>query len=100
MIGRLLILATLAVLLSGCIMVPLALVGPATSGFTTASIMQSAITQSASYLVKQKTGKTVTEHAFTVIGNSQETIDKITNDELLRTYVPQEESTSLKFTPY
>ena len=57
MIRRLLILATLGALLSGCLMVPLALVGPATSGFTTASIMQSAVTQSASYLVKQKTNR-------------------------------------------
>ena len=43
MFRRLLILTTLGVLLSGCYMVPMALVGPATSGFTTASLVQASI---------------------------------------------------------
>ena len=97
MIFRLLMIATVGFVLSGCIMVPLAFVGPAASGFSTASIMQTAATQTASYLVKQKTGKTVTEHAFNVIDNNKQTIDSITNTVLQSTYLPQEnDTTSLK----
>ena len=59
MFNRLLAIATLGVLLSGCYMVPMALVGPATSGFSTASLLQSGVSTSTSYLVKAKTGKTL-----------------------------------------
>tara|TARA_B100001179_G_C18278924_1_gene270149 strand:- start:191 stop:481 length:291 start_codon:yes stop_codon:yes gene_type:complete len=68
MIKRLLLLTTLGVLLSGCFMVPMALVGPAVSGFSTASITQSAFTTGASYMVKKNTGKTIAEHAYEAIG--------------------------------
>ena len=47
MLKRLLLLTTLGVILSGCYMVPMALVGPAVSNWSTASIMQSAATTSA-----------------------------------------------------
>ena len=67
MIKRLFLLTTLGVLLSGCFMVPLAFVGPAVSGFSTASIAQSAVTTGASYMVKKSTGKTIAEHAFNAI---------------------------------
>ena len=67
MIKRLLMLATLGVLLSGCYMVPMALIGPASSGFSTASIIQSGVTTSAGYLVQKSTGKTIAEHAFDII---------------------------------
>ena len=71
MIKRLLLLTTLGVMLSGCFMVPMAFVGPAVSGFSTASIAQSAISTGASYMVKKSTGKTIAEHAFNaVIGDS------------------------------
>ena len=71
MIKRLLLLTTLGVMLTGCFMVPLAFVGPAVSGFSTASIAQSAVTTGASYMVKKSTGKTIAEHAFNaVIGDS------------------------------
>jgi len=50
--------------MSGCYMVPLAFIGPATSGFTTSSVMQAAVTSSANHIVKKATGKTFTEHAF------------------------------------
>ena len=56
----------------------MALIGPATSGFTTASIIQSGVTTGANYLVKKSTGKTITEHAF-------ETINK---DILQQSYLP------------
>ena len=64
MVKRLLLITTLGVLLSGCFVAPLALIGPATSGFTTASIIQSGVTTGANYMVKKSTGKTITEHAF------------------------------------
>ena len=64
MFKRLFLLTMLGVLLSGCFMAPMALIGPAASGFTTASIVQSGVTSGANYLVKRSTGKTITEHAF------------------------------------
>ena len=67
MINRLLILTALCVMLSGCFMVPMAFVGPAVSGFSTASIAQSAVTTGASYMVKKNTGKSVAEHAYGII---------------------------------
>ena len=58
----------LGVMLSGCFMVPMAFIGPAISGFSTASIGQSVITTGASYMVKKNTGKTISEHAYEAIG--------------------------------
>ena len=80
MIKKLLVLATLSVMLSGCFMVPMALLGPAVSGFSTASLAQSAVTTGASYMVKKNTGKTITEHAF----------DTINPDILKQSYIPKE----------
>ena len=67
MIRRLLLVAALGVTVSGCFMVPLAFVGPATSGFSTASIIQSGVTSGANYMVKRTTGKTIAEHAIITI---------------------------------
>ena len=67
MIKRLLLIASLGVLLSGCYMAPLALIGPMTSGFSTASIIQAGVSTSANYLVKKSTGKTLGEHALTIV---------------------------------
>jgi len=78
MIKRLLLILALGVTVSGCFMAPMALIGPAASGFTTASIVQSGITTGAGYLVKQSTGKSITEHAF----------DAINNEVLQQTYFP------------
>ena len=64
MIRRLLLITVIGVALSGCFMAPMALIGPATSGFTTASIVQSGLTTGASYIVKKSTGKSITEHAI------------------------------------
>ena len=80
MIKRLLIIATAGVLLSGCFMAPLALIGPATSGFSTGSLIQSGVTTSANYMVKKSTGKTIGEHA----------IDAINSSTLQQTYLPKE----------
>jgi len=68
MIKTLLVLITLGVMISGCFMVPMAFIGPAASGFSTASLAQSAVTTGASYMVKKNTGKTITEHAYEAIG--------------------------------
>ena len=80
MIRRLLVITILGITLSGCFMAPLALIGPATSGFTTASIIQSGITTTANYMVKKSTGKTISEHAF----------DTINRDILQQTFAPQD----------
>jgi len=48
-------------------MVPMAFIGPATSNFTTASIIQSTMSSSAGYLIKKSTGKSVTEHVLEAI---------------------------------
>ena len=79
MIKRLFLLTTLGVLLSGCFMAPLALIGPAASGFSTASIAQSAVTTSAGYMIKKSTGKTIAEHAF----------DAISGDVIKQSYFPE-----------
>ena len=63
MISRLLTLATLGVLLSGCYMVPMAFIGPAASGFSSASIMQAGL----GIAVKQTTGKSISEHALSAL---------------------------------
>ena len=64
MIKRLLLIVVLGVSLTGCFMAPLALIGPATSGFSTASLIQSGISTGANYVVKKSTGKTITEHVL------------------------------------
>ena len=74
MIKRLLLVVTLGVMVSGCFMAPLALIGPATSGFSTASILQAGVSSGANYMVKKGTGKTIGEHAFDAI--SRETIQQ------------------------
>tara|TARA_B100001996_G_C18435856_1_gene506404 strand:- start:261 stop:533 length:273 start_codon:yes stop_codon:yes gene_type:complete len=82
MIKKMLLLTTLGMLLSGCFMAPMALIGPASSGFTTASLIQSGVSTGASYLVKKSTGKTIGEHAISVI-----------NQEILQqTYMPKVKS--------
>ena len=80
MFKKLLLIVTLGVTVSGCFMAPMALIGPATSGFTTASILQSGVTTGAGYLVKKSTGKSIGEHA----------IDAINKDVLQQTYFPKD----------
>ena len=79
MIKRLLLVVTLGVMLSGCFMAPLALIGPATSGFSSASIIQASVSSGANYMVKKGTGKTIGEHAF----------DAISKETLQQTYFPR-----------
>jgi len=79
MIKRLLVIAVLGVSLSGCFMAPLALIGPVTSGFSTASLIQTGVSTGANYMVKQSTGKTIGEHA----------LDTINKDIFQHTYLPK-----------
>ena len=79
MIKRIILIVTIGVTLSGCFVAPLALIGPATSGFSTASIIQAGVSSGASYVVKQSTGKTIGEHAIEVINK----------DVLQHTYLPK-----------
>jgi len=60
-------------------MAPLALIGPATSGFTTASFVQSGVSAGANYMIKKSTGKTISEHAIEAI-----------NKNVLKTYLPED----------
>ena len=76
---KILMLSVLCLTLSGCFMAPMALIGPVTSGFSTASIIQSGISTSASYVVKRSTGKSLSEHALNVL----------TRDTLQQTYFPK-----------
>ena len=73
------------VALSGCYVAPLAFFGPATSGFSTASLIQSGVTTGASYMVKKSTGKSIGEHA----------ISALEKDVMQQTYFPKDD-TSLK----
>ena len=66
-IKRTLLISIMGLLVSGCYMVPLAFIGPATSGFTASSVMQAAISTTANHMVKKATGKSFSEHAFEAI---------------------------------
>ena len=67
MLKKIVAMCALSVMLSGCYMIPMALIGPTTSGFTTASIIQSTVSTSANYLVKKSTGKSISEHVITKV---------------------------------
>jgi len=79
MIKRMLIIASTGLILSGCFVAPIALIGPATSGFSTASIIQAGVSTGANYMVKKSTGKTIGEHAITTLNS----------DILQQTYLPK-----------
>ena len=72
MIKKILLLLVVSTTLSGCFMAPMALLGPVTSGFSTASLLQSGVTTTASYIVKVNTGKTVSEHVLGTIYKNNE----------------------------
>ena len=79
MLKKLLLFTTLGVTLSGCFMAPMALIGPVSSGWTTASIIQSGVGSGANYLVQKGTGKSISEHAF----------DALNKDVFQQTYFPK-----------
>ena len=89
MIKKTIIIVTMGVTLSGCFMAPLALIGPVTSGFSTASIIQAGVSSGASYMVKKSTGKTIGEHAYEIL-----------NKEILQqSYVPKKTFKTLSVAP-
>ena len=92
MIRRLFLLMALSVMMSGCYMVPMAFIGPVTSGFSTASIIQSSFSAGTNYMVKKTTGKTVGQHAIDAISNSNEAI-------LKQSYFPKDSYPPLIVTP-
>ena len=67
MFKRLLVIVVLGVALTGCYFVPLALIGPVSSGYSTASLIHSGVTTGANYMVKKSTGKTIAEHALNAL---------------------------------
>ena len=80
MFKRLLLIAMLGVSVSGCYMVPMAFFGPITSGYSTASIIQSGFATGANLVVKRSTGKAISEHV----------LDSIINEDILKqTYLPK-----------
>ena len=79
MIKKIILIVTIGVTLSGCFMAPLALIGPVTSGFSTASIIQAGVSSGANFMVKKTTGKTIGEH----------TIDALNRDIFQHTYLPK-----------
>ena len=81
MIKRLLVIVAVGVTVSGCFMAPLALIGPATSGFTTASLIQSGVSSGANYMVKKSTGKTIAEHVM----------QSLKDDIIKQSYAPKNE---------
>ena len=81
MIKRLLVIAVLGATVTGCFMAPLALIGPATSGFSTASLIQTGVTSGANYVVKKSTGKTIAEHAIASL-----------QGDIKQSYAPESES--------
>ena len=81
MIKRLFVITVLGVAVSGCFMAPLALIGPISSGFSTASLIQSGVTTGANYVVKKSTGKTITEHVM----------QSLKKDIIKQSYVPENE---------
>ena len=85
MIRRLLVIAVLGVTVAGCFMAPLALLGPVSSGFSTASLIQTSVTTGANYMVKKSTGKTIAEHAM----------EAINKDILQQAYVPKKDTALL-----
>ena len=84
-IKRIILISIAGLFVSGCYMVPLALIGPATSGFTSTSIVQAAITTTANQMVKKTTGKTFSEHVF----------DAINMDDITLGYFPVNKSNNL-----
>ena len=85
MIKKLLLVSAMGLFVSGCYMVPLAFLGPATSGFTTSSLMQATVSTTASHMVKKVTGKSFSEHAF----------DAINMDDITLGYFPVNKSNNL-----
>ena len=89
MLRRLLLIVILGVMTSGCFIAPLALIGPASSGFTTASIVQSGVTSGIDYVIQKRTGKSISQHAFDRINREIYSVNK---EVLQQTYLPKKQN--------
>ena len=89
MLRRLLLIVILGVMTSGCFIAPLALIGPAASGFTTASIVQSGVTSGIDYVIQKRTGKSISQHAFDRINREIYSVNK---EVLQQTYLPKKQN--------
>ena len=89
MVRRLLLLVILGVMTSGCFVAPLALIGPATSGFTTTSLAKSGITSGIDFVIKKRTGKSISQHAFDRINREIYSANK---EVLQQTYLPKKQN--------
>ena len=91
MIRRLLVIATLSALLSGCYMVPMALINPVMSGYSTVSLIQSGVTTGANFMVKKSTGKTLAEHVMETLNKdiSQQAYLPKEKEKLKQKYLPK-----------
>jgi len=96
MLKKLIFLTALGAMLSGCFMAPMAFIGPATSGFSTASIAQSGVTSVANYMIKKRTGKTFMEHAvYSINVKKRESISQ----SIQQTYLPRNNLLKINTTP-
>ena len=69
-----LFITALGVFLSGCYMSPMAFIGPASSGFSSASLVQTGVTSTANYMYKKSTGKTFIEHAMITLNKKKKEV--------------------------
>tara|TARA_B100000686_G_C16527893_1_gene830734 strand:+ start:231 stop:464 length:234 start_codon:yes stop_codon:yes gene_type:complete len=77
-------------------MSPMAFIGPATSGFSTASLVQSGVTSTANYMYKKSTGKTFVEQAIITFNkNKKEVIVR----SLQQAYLPKNIISGIKVAP-
>ena len=96
MIKKLIVLSTLGLLLSGCFMAPMAFIGPATSGFSTASIMQSGASSAVNYVYKKRTGKSLLEHAVTTLNAKKK---EVIFESIKHAYLPKNILSGIKVAP-
>jgi len=81
---KIIILILLGLPLTSCYMLPMAFIGPASSGFSTASIMQSALTTTTNRVVKSTTGKTISEHVISSLQDKNLKIGFISEKKITR----------------
>ena len=65
------LLFALGMMLSGCFMAPIAMLGPAISIGTTGSYTQAALQAGLNYAVKKTTGQSLTQHALNAVMNDK-----------------------------
>ncbi len=93
---KLLLITALGVFLSGCYMAPMAFIGPATSGFSTASLVQTGVTSTANYMYKKSTGKTFVEHAMITLNKKKK---EVILRSLQQAYLPKNIIYGIKVAP-